>query len=105
MGNITAALFGHKGEIAEEVDYEIGQAEKKFGRQLELNDLEWQSILLEEVGEAASLVTKGSVRPATDPYLTDHPEELRGEIVQVAAVAIRWIDAIDERMKKERDDT
>lgn len=99
MSTITAALFGHEGEIAEEVVDETYNAEKKFGKQLGLTDLEWQSILLEEVGEAAMLVTKGSVRPITDVYLIQHPEELRGELVQVAAVAMRWINAIDRRAR------
>ena len=75
---------------------EADKARAKFGEQLHLNDLEWQSILLEEVGEAAMLVTKMGVRPVTDPDIL--PEQLREEVVQVAAVALRWVAAIDHRI-------
>lgn len=44
--------------------------------------LTWRNILHEEVREAYS---------ATDPV------ELRAELVQVAAVAVKWIEAIDRR--------
>lgn len=43
----------------------------------------WYSILLEEVAEA------GEER--------DNPEALREELIQVAAVALAWVDCIDRR--------
>jgi len=42
----------------------------------------WASILAEEVGEAMT---------------EDDPAQLRAELVQVAAVAVAWIEAIDMR--------
>ena len=44
----------------------------------------WSAILLEEVGEA--------LRAPTD-------EALRGELVQVAAVVVAWLEALDRRVE------
>ncbi|MGH3240885.1 MAG: hypothetical protein ACRDNL_10910, partial [Spirillospora sp.] len=45
-------------------------------------DLTWKHVLTAEVFEA---------------FAEDDPEELRGELVQVVAVALEWIDALDRR--------
>jgi len=45
-------------------------------------DSEWWAILLEEVAEALA---------------EDDPARLRAELVQVAAVAVSWAEAIDRR--------
>ena len=45
----------------------------------------WAHILVEELAEAVEAATVGT------------PQALRLELLQVAAVAIRWIDAIDNR--------
>jgi hypothetical protein len=53
----------------------------------ELNDHAnptWQTILLEEVYEAMA---------------EDDPEKLRLELIQVAAVAMTWVEAIDRRKR------
>jgi len=42
----------------------------------------WRAILEEEVAEA---------------YAETDPEKLRAELVQVAAVAVKWVEAIDRR--------
>jgi hypothetical protein len=47
----------------------------------------WLDIALEEVAEA---------------FETEDPAKLRAELVQVAAVAVAWIEAIDRRNAKER---
>lgn len=44
----------------------------------------WRDILMEEVAEA---------------FAADDPQHLREELVQVAAVAVKWIEAIDRRPK------
>ncbi len=49
---------------------------------VELGNLTWRHVLLEEVAEALE---------APDP------DALRGELVQVAAVAVAWIEALDRR--------
>lgn len=91
-----------------EVLNEKARAEEKFGLQLGLPDgtadhgadfrahqsrrltdaaaqsgnLTWMHILREEVNEA---------------FAEHEPERLRTELIQVAAVALRWVDAIDAR--------
>jgi len=42
----------------------------------------WRDILLEEVAEA---------------FAEDDPDHLRAELVQIAATAVQWIEAIDRR--------
>jgi len=92
-GHLVSQMY--LAEQANDASDEAQLARAKFGEQLRLTDLEWQSILLEEVGEAAMIVTKKDVRPATD----DIPLALlREEVVQVAAVALRWLAAIDHRL-------
>ena len=49
-----------------------------------LNPVDWTAILLEETYEALS---------ETDPI------KLRAELIQVAAVAVAWAEAIDRRQK------
>lgn len=44
--------------------------------------LTWRHILLEEVYEA---------------LVEEDPERLRRELIQVAAVAVRWVEVLDER--------
>jgi len=73
---------------------EMQRAQDKFGSQTGSMDLEWLAILAEEFGETAQVVTKTSVFPITNPEL--YPE-LRAELLQVAAVAIRWLYVIDWR--------
>ena len=43
----------------------------------------WRHILLEEVLEA---------------FAEDDPDKLRAELIQVAAVAVAWVEAIDRRL-------
>jgi hypothetical protein len=50
------------------------------------DDSEWLAILVEEVGEVAHELTYDA---------TDRKTNLRKELVQVAAMACAWIDAID----------
>ena len=51
-------------------------------------DREWLPILMEELGEAAHEITY-------DALPENLPARLRAELVQVAAMACAWIDAID----------
>ena len=45
----------------------------------------WAHILVEEISEAVEAATTGT------------PAALRAELIQVAAVAMRWVDTIDQR--------
>jgi hypothetical protein len=49
-------------------------------------DVNWQNILLEEVFETLEAAQRAR-----------HPEDLRAELIQVAAVAVAWVEAIDRR--------
>ena len=51
------------------------------------------AILAEEVGEVAAEVISMHL---PKPYPADHAKLLRAELVQVAAVAVRWIEALDK---------
>ena len=81
------------GKVAEQIVDEALRANNKFGEQLEIGDLGWFAVLGEEFGEVAAHVTKTAIPPITNPELT--PGELRAELVQVAAVALRWVYVLD----------
>ena len=82
-------------DVLSEVSEEGDNGRAKFGDQYHLSDPEWLAVLAEELGEAATVVTQTSVPPVTDDR--DRKAELRGELLQVAAVAARWIAALDDR--------
>jgi len=85
--------------VLDDVSDEADSARAKFGDQFHLTDLEWQSVLLEEVGEAARILTQRDVPPvSTHPQVDGWTDaDLRAEVVQIAAVAARWMAAIDDR--------
>jgi hypothetical protein len=56
-----------------------GRCQRRFAA----GDGTWLDILLEELAEALA---------------EDEPEKLRTELVQVAAVAVAWVEAIDRRL-------
>lgn len=58
----------------------------KWGSQRHLHDDVWNRILGEEVGEVAKALNE------QEPI-----ENLRAELVQVAAVCVAWIEALDTR--------
>lgn len=64
---------------------ECERQDKKWGENRIQNGLLWNAILTEETGEAAKEV------------LEMDNEKLRAELVQVAAVALNWIKALDRR--------
>lgn len=99
--------------ILEEVSEEADRARAKFGDQYDLSPARWFAILGEEFGEAArevlraefagtererlmrrSIETGISLEDADDPVVA-----LRKELLQVAAVAGRFIAAIDESQR------
>lgn len=100
-------------DIAAEIAAEVARAHAKFGDQLDFTDGDWLAVITEEVGEAATetlrakffdpdnLLRRSNVTgiPIVE---SDYPMvRLRAEIVQVAAVANRWIAAIDARIAAE----
>lgn len=69
----------------------------------------WLAILVEEVGEVSSAILENSEGSGTlgSKALSaewmcpsaDAEEKIRGELIQVAAVAIAWLECIDRRTK------
>lgn len=55
-------------------------------------DKEWLPILMEEIGEVAHCLTYDAWPPAG----STQSAEIRKELVQVAAMAIAWIESIDD---------
>ena len=81
------------GKVMSEVTTERLNQEAKWGQQ-DHGDFEWLTILGEEVGEACEAALKSA------PLMGEHTQtvhELRKELIQVAAVAIAHIEAIDRR--------
>lgn len=85
---------------------ERARQDQKWGEQNH-GDERWHLILGEEVGEVAKAILErrvsGEIRKAmgrTERGLTD--EEIRAEIVQVAAVALAWLECIERRGKERK---
>lgn len=81
--------------ILEEVAHERRRQDGKWGPQYH-HDAHWLAILMEEVGEAAECVCKAEVPPVS-PGAEGWRTAVRAELVQVAAVAVAWIETIDGR--------
>lgn len=77
-----------KIEIVVDILRERGRQDEKFGANRPLS-APWLGILMEEVGEAATETFDGNL------------EDLRAELVQVAAVAVAWIESIDATTNSE----
>lgn len=69
--------------------------EEKWGQQ-DHEDYWWIAILGEEFGEAAKEVAEQRITEG-DIIGTTEEQMLRDELVQTAAVALAWIEAIDRR--------
>lgn len=78
--------------VLEDVFEERKRQNNKWGSQRNLSDLTWLAILTEEVGESAQEVLTRI--PGNEEAGKGHGD-LREELVQVAAVAIAWIEALD----------
>jgi NTP pyrophosphatase (non-canonical NTP hydrolase) len=70
-------------EVLKDVVAERARQDAKWGSQRHLPDLLWHAILSEEVGECAKAI------------LERDRENLRTELIQVAAVAVATVEAID----------
>lgn len=68
----------------QEIMEERASQDAKWGVQ-DHNDLYWLCILMEEVGETAKEALEGT------------PQSCRKELVQVAAVALSWLEAMHRR--------
>ena len=64
----------------------------------ELSHAERLTVRVEEVGEVAREVLAYAARVPAPLDVTETIEALRGEVVQVAAVALAWIQALDAEL-------
>ena len=78
-----------KEYIYNEITQEREFQDQKWGVQTHLSDYVWTTILVEEVGEAAQEVQKDKN--------SFEIIKLRDELIQVAAVAVAWAEALDKR--------
>ncbi|MBJ6952946.1 hypothetical protein [Vibrio cholerae] len=95
--------------VIEQVIGEMVFQDLKWGESRTLNNHAWDSILSEEVGEVSEEavlvwnaklgIKKGFASKFT---LEQQTEKLRAELIQVAAVAIQWIEALDRENKESR---
>lgn len=75
----------HKDGTSAKFGFEAEKAKAAYSDEKRTNgDVSWRTILHEEVSEA---------------FAEDDPVRLRHELVQVAAVAIAWIEDLDSRKK------
>lgn len=82
-GNTRRVLLG--------VIIEREKQDKEWGPDRIQTFYEWLPILTEEVGEVARVMNE-----------KESNERLRDELVHVAAVAVAWMEAIDQRGRKVR---
>jgi hypothetical protein len=87
-------------ELLEEVAAEGRRAVALHGEPTDRPGMHWLAILAEETGEVAMEVTKGEVPPINRDRLT-YLTNLRGELVQVASVSMRWLAATDAALRAE----
>ena len=72
-----------------EIEAERARQDEKFGDQSGNSVLEWNAILGEEYGEVAKEACEGHF---THPH--GETPNLRTELVQVAAVAVAWLETL-----------
>lgn len=77
--------WSYETNILHEISAERRHQDAKWGSQRHLDDTYWATILGEEFGEACQ------------DALEANPVGLREELIQVAAVAVAWIEALDYR--------
>lgn len=76
-----------------EIEEERDRQNDKWGPQCDKNtEGQWLAILVEEVGECANAMLHARPEDGGHP---DWLEELRTELVQVAAVAVAWLECLD----------
>lgn len=83
--------------LRDEVAAEGERAAELHGEPADRPGRDWLAILAEEFGEVAMEVTKGEV-PPVNRERTEYLWNLRGELVQVASVAMRWLAAVDREL-------
>lgn len=81
-------------DVLDEVQLERESQDAKWGQQ-EHDDPLWATILGEEYGEACQAALKRMFGKQTGQNLERQTHHLREELIQVAAVAVAWVERID----------
>lgn len=76
--------------VFELIRQERERQDKKWGADRDQDDYVWETILTEEVGEAAESILK------------DTPAHTTEEVIQIAAVATAWLECMLRRMGEVR---
>jgi len=84
--------IGQQGILFDIIDERIRQ-DKKWGDQSDKNNYIWLAILTEEIGEIAEAILK-------EVYWLKG----RKELIQIAAVAIAWIEKLDKEHGQKSED-
>ena len=82
--------------VLTQVIVERAQQDAKWGEQNH-NDFVWAAGLGEEFGEACQAALKASGDEDGTPRPEMWSPQLRMELIQVAAVAVAWVECIDRR--------
>ena len=83
--------------VLDEVYHERDHQNAKWGEQNH-NDFIWTAILGEEVGETAQQALWAHF-DNDEPKGPGNANSVREELIQVAAVAVAWIECIDRRVR------
>ena len=78
-----------RGAIYQEITNERERQDEKWGEQNH-DDYRWMNILVEEIGEAAQAVLHNEFGGRAAGTLKD-------ELIQVAAVAVQWLECLERR--------
>lgn len=97
-------------KIIEEIVAERARQNKKFGQQNH-NLPEWMAILMEEVGEASREAVdwhfqyppKHQTSTPFEAIQKNRLKNYRKELIQVAAVAVSMVEALDRQEKRKAD--
>lgn len=74
-------------DVLRDILHERRRQDKKWGADRNLDDYHWAAILGEEFGEVC------------EASLDSLEVGLRNELIQVAAVAVAWIECLDRNLK------
>lgn len=87
-----------QASIIDQVLSERARQVNKWGKQLQNTPCQWATILTEEVGEVArnAIELEHDAYPLSIDERASRHEWLRTELVQVVAVGMAWLEALDE---------
>lgn len=90
---MTTSLAEVDSYILYDIIDERERQDQKWGDQSANANVLWSTVLTEEVGEVAEAVLKLDFEDHEGTH-----DDLRKELVEVAAVAVAWIEALDKNV-------